>query len=143
MTRDSRLGALEVAAETSAALWAESSSTFGIRAPIISPIDHTGFTHAKIANPATVQYLGDGAEPILGVMGGSFKIDMHLPGHGTTTAGAISLKDHETILGWAIGRAVATGAGTTFTGGTAAAPTTTSSGVWAPGQIDRAACCAE
>lgn len=132
MSRDSRLGAIEYATEAS---FAVASTTFGARVPIISPVDPSGLTQAKIVNPATVQYLGDGGEPIMGILGGSIKMDLHLPGHGSTTAGAITLQEHEDLLGYAIGRAAATGAGTTATGGTVTAPTTTSSGAFAPGEI--------
>ena len=135
MSRADSLGAVEYAAETLTTGWAEVSTTYGARYPILGKVDFSGLTHNKVKNPATVQYMGDGAEPILMTKGGSIKLDMHIPGHGTTTAGAISLKNHETLMGYAIGRAAATGAGTTFTGGTVTAPTTTSSGVLAAGQI--------
>jgi hypothetical protein len=84
------------------------------------------------------QYKQDGTKGVPGIQGGEFKLRHHLPGHGSTAAGAMSASTIETYLGLVFGASAAGPTGTTFTGGTAAVPTTTSASGWAVGGMGRA-----
>jgi hypothetical protein len=110
MSRTATLGAALYETEAS---WAVNTTTFANRFPLIGEPDVSGLVHASMANPATVQYAGDRAAPIRMCYGGSFRVRGHLCGHGSTTAGAVTLEEHETILGNAIGKAASGGSGTT------------------------------
>lgn len=128
------LGAVEYEAETA---FGEDVTTFGtLRLPIRNAVDVTGMSQALVDTQRTQQYKQGGSIWLAGMFGGSFKTRMFLPGHGSTTAGATSLTAMETLLGLIFGNADASAAsGTTFTGGTAAAPLTTASATFGAGSL--------
>lgn len=133
MSRAAALGAVEFATESA---FAESSSTFGSRLAVLGDgIDMSGLTHAKIDAARTIQYLNDGTMPVLGPQGGTFTTDFWLAGHGTTSAGAITLSNHILMLGYVLGSSSDPGDGGTATGGTATVITTTAASGLTPGQI--------
>ncbi len=135
MSNPSALGAICYEQESA---FGENVSTFAtLRLPILDPVDPSGITQAKIDTSRTQQYLQGGQQWILGIKGGSFKMSMWLPGHGSTTAGATTASATETFLGLVFGNAtISAASGTTYTGaGTAIAPTTTASGTFASGSI--------
>lgn len=134
MSNPSALGSVTYETE---ATWGVDTTTFTtLRLPIISPVDCSGLTHNKVDSGRVVQYRNDGTQWILATQGGSFKTKMYLPGHGSTTSGATTITSLETLLGIVFGNAaVSAAAGTTFTGGTATVPLTTSSGTYSAGSI--------
>jgi hypothetical protein len=136
MSNPSALGAISYAAESA---WGEDVTTFStLRVPIIAPVDCSGLKHDKIDPKRVVQYRNDNTQFILATMGGSFKTKLYLTGHGSTTAGAVTAGLTETLLGYVFGNTTVSAAnGTTITGGTAAAPTTTASGTFAAGSLCR------
>lgn len=107
---------------------------------ILEPIDTSGLTHEMMEPGRVVQYLNENTAGVPGIMGGTFSYSLYLCGHGSTTAGAITLSDLENHLGWVIGAVKSSPPdGTTVSGG---ASTTTSidtvaSGTFAPGQLFR------
>ena len=135
MSRPAVLGAVEYEAETANTGWAEDVDTFSLRLNVQNPVDFSGIVHSQIPNTATTQYMGEWPEPIVGTQSGEFTTDLFLPGHGTTTAGAISAREYETLLANVIGTSTSTGTGTTATGGTAGTPTTTSASGFAAGGV--------
>ena len=121
----------------------EAESTFGedidttatYKLHLREPIDCSGIEQKKIA-PGTVSvYRGEPGDWILGTFEPTFKTKIAIPGHGSTTAGAITIAPHETLLGLIHGNAVTTATGTTLTGGTANIPTTTDSGTLDAGDL--------
>ena len=134
MAGPSQLGAIEYHAETA---FAETSTTFTThRLPIIGMVDTSGLTHAKEASGRVEQYRQGGSQWVLMTQGGSVTIKMDLAGHGTSTAGTPSIDAIETFLGLVFGNVtVSATSSTTLTGGTAAVPTTTASGTFAPGSL--------
>lgn len=134
MSNPSALGSVTYETEAS---WGIDTTTFAtLRLPIISPVDASSLVHNKVDSGRVVQYRNDGTAWILATQAGSFKTKMYLPGHGSTTSGAMTITALETLLGIVFGNAaVSASAGSTFTGGTATAPTTTSSGTFAAGSI--------
>jgi hypothetical protein len=133
MANPGALGAITYESEASFGVDTTTFST--LRLPITAPVDASGLVHNKVDSERVVQYRNDGSAWILGTMGGSFKTKFHLPGHGSATTGAITLTGVETLLGYVFGNAASNGAGTTFTGGTASVPLTTSSGTLSAGGI--------
>lgn len=134
MSRTSALGAVSYNEESA---WAESNSAFATRLAVLGEVDCSGLEQAKVDAARTVQYQSDYTHPIRSVMGGSFRTRMWLPGHGAATTGAISLDDHETLLGYVFGNATSSGSGTTISGGgatTTSLPVAAASGL-APGAI--------
>lgn len=107
---------------------------------ILEPINVSQLTHAMMDPSRVVQHLSDTTAGVPGVMGGSFQFSVYLCGHGSTTAGAITLTDLENLTGWALGTTKsAPASGTTVSGG---ASTTTdidtaASGTFAAGQLFR------
>jgi hypothetical protein len=99
------------------------------------PVDTSGLEQKKIAPGTVSAYRGEMGDWILGTFEASFKTKLALPGHGSTTAGAVTISALETLLGIVFGNAVTTATGTTLTGGTATAPTTTDSGTLDPGDL--------
>lgn len=91
------------------------------------PVDTSGLVQKKVDPQTVVQYRGDLGDWILGTFEPTFKTKLALTGHGSTTAGAITITALETLLGLVFGNAVTTATGSTLTGGTANAPTTTDS----------------
>lgn len=118
MSRTPELGAALFNTE---AAWAEVSTVFGTRVQPIGPINVSGLEQAKLQPRHTTQLRNEITPGVNGVFGGEFEITMALTGHGSTTAGAISLNALETLLGIFLGSvAAASSAGTTATaGGTA------------------------
>jgi hypothetical protein len=120
-------------------------STFGedatpsIRMPNLDVVDLSGLSHAKLAPGRTVQYLQDDTAHVTGIQGGTFKTRFYLTGHGSATSGATAATSLMTLLEKVFGGMIASPAsGSTFTGGTATAPTTTSSATFAAGSMCRA-----
>jgi hypothetical protein len=135
MSHSATLGAICYEAESS---WAEDVTTFATaRLPVLDEVDTSGLTWRKDAPGLVMQYRSDGAPHILMTMGGSFKTKFYLPGHGSTTAGAVTITALETLLGTVFGNAAIGPAGTTCTGGTATVPTTTASGTFSAGALCR------
>lgn len=99
------------------------------------PVDTSGMEQKKIASGTVSTYRGEPGDWILGTFEPTFKTKLALPGHGSTTAGAITITALETLLGLVFGNAVTTATGSTLTGGTANAPTTTDSGTLDAGDI--------
>jgi len=134
MSRPSALGALCYEAEST---FGENTSTFATRLNHQGAIDASGLEHAKIECGNVQQILQGGDAPITGIKGGSFKTKFYLPGHGSTTASTMSATAIPTLLGYVFGGVSLGPTGTTFTGGTASVPTTTSSATYTAGQLIR------
>lgn len=132
MSRTSHLGVVAYETESS---WCEDVSSWGVRLPHVGKIDVSGLVRTKQPSNRLVGYRNDGTMPIPGPMSGSFSLSFYLTGHGSTTAGATSAGEVETFLGYILGSSASTGTGTTFTGGTAAAPTTTAASGFSAGGI--------
>jgi hypothetical protein len=120
MSKASALSAATYAAE----------ATFGvavtptIRMPLLDTVDLSGLVHSKLAPNRAVQYLNDDTPHITGIQSGTFRMRLHLTGHGSATSGATALTSLATLLGYVLGSAVTSVAsGGTFTGGTATVPT--------------------
>jgi hypothetical protein len=111
------------------------TTTATYRAPHIGQIDVSGLVHNRMEPGHVEQYLNAGRSWILGTMEGQFKLKFDLTGHGSSTAGAVSITPRETLMGRIIGNASAAVAGTTLTGGTANIPTTTASGTHLAGGL--------
>lgn len=107
---------------------------------ILDPIDPSGLTHEMIEPGRVTQYLQENTAGVPGVMGGSFSFSGYLCGHGSTTAGAITLSGLGNFLGWMLGANYATpAAGTTVSGGasTTTQADTVASGTYPLGQMFR------
>jgi hypothetical protein len=137
----SALQALEYEVET---VFGEDVTTFAThRWPVVGMVDMSGIKHDKVDSARLVQRMQEQTEDIIGPQGGSFKVKLWLSGHGTTTVGSPTVDATETLIAYLFGNATggnATGtlsaaASTTFTGGTALAPTTTASGTFAAGSL--------
>jgi hypothetical protein len=120
--------------------WAEDVDTMTYRVPLIAPVDVSGLTHAMIEAARVTQYKNDGTKGIPGPFNdASFSFGVYLTGHGAATSGATALTDLGRLLGLVFGASqVSAASGSTFTGGTASAPTTTASGTFDPGSLCRA-----
>lgn len=115
MSRSPLLGAVSFATE---ATWAEpTGGAFGTRVPTIGALDVSGLKQAKLVPDRTIQFKQEITPPVNGAFGGTFKTKFMLTGHGSTTAGVITLSALETILGIVLGNVVAARAA----GGTTAA----------------------
>lgn len=101
------------------ASWAEVSTTFGTRVQTIGTIDVSKLEQAKLTPEYTTQLRNEIMPGVNGVFGGEFEIEMRLTGHGSTTAGAITLNALETLLGIFLGAVAAsrTAGGTLATAG--------------------------
>jgi hypothetical protein len=134
MSRASALGAVLFADE---AAWGEDVSTYDARVAVIGQVDASGLEHAKVDSDRTTQHLSDYTHPIRTVQGGTVRTRLYVPGHGSATTGAMSLDDHETLLGYAVGNASASASGTTVSGGgsTATSLTVAAAAGFAPGSI--------
>ena len=107
---------------------------------ILEPIDLSGLVHEMAEPGRTVQYLGETTAGIPMTQSGSFSFSVYLCGHGSTTAGAITLSDLENITGWALGTTKsAPASGTTVSGGASTVNDidTVASGTFAAGQLFR------
>jgi hypothetical protein len=135
MSRSSTLGAVLYSTESA---WAENSTTCSTRLSILGEVDASGLVQEMLAPGRVTQYKQDGTKGVPGVQGGEFKLRHHLPGHGTTCAGAMSATALVTYLGYVFGANATGPTGTTFTGGTAAVPTTTAASGFAVGGMGRA-----
>ena len=120
--------------------WAENvTSMSGAYAiPALGRVDYT-VNQPMVDTMRTTQYRNEGTIGAPGPWDITLGFDMHLAGHGSTTAGAITVQDHETFLGWIFGGGPTRTAtsGTTINGGTSTTTNlvTTSSGTFAPGGI--------
>lgn len=88
----------------------------------------------------TVQHLNEITKNIPGPMSGSISFDVWLSGHGSSTSGATSLVDLETLLGVVLGSSVRTASAGTTESGSASTTTnivTVASGTFAPGGLFR------
>lgn len=100
------------------------------------PIDCSGIEQKKIAMGQVSAYRGDPGDWIPGTFEPTWKTKLTIPGHGSTTAGAVTVTAFETLMGLIFGNVAMIATGSTLTGaGTANAPTTTDSGTLLPGQI--------
>lgn len=136
MAGPSALAAIEYAAETA---FAETSTTFAThRLPVIGEVNVSGLTWAKEEPGRVEQYMQGGSQHVLMGQGGSFTTKIDLAGHGATTAGSPSLDALETLWKYVFGNAaLSASASTTYTGGTATAPTTTASATFSAGGLVR------
>lgn len=135
MSHSAKIGAVLYEAESA---WAEDVTTFATyRLPVLDEVDTSGLLWPKSEPDRVMQYRSDRADAIKMTMGGSFRTKMYLTGHGSTCAGAVTIKGIETLIGEVLGVAAIGPAGTTATGGTATIVTTTSSGTFAAGGLCR------
>src|SRR5436190_12915927 len=116
MSRTPELGAALFNVETN---WAEVQTTFSTRVQTIGPIDVSKLSRPMLIPGYTTQLLNEIQPGVKGVHGGEFEIEMKLTGHGSTTAGAITLNALETLLGIFLGNqatvAAASSSGTAAT----------------------------
>lgn len=135
-TLGSQYGAIRYATETT---FGEDTDTVSSRIPIIGRVNLDGLTQPMIDPGITKQRFNDGSQRILGAMGGSFTTEFMLTGAGASTSGAVpAATELITLLGYVFGNTAASASsGTTLTGGTAAAPTTTASGTFSAGAMCR------
>lgn len=137
MSSPSVLGAICWEAESS---WGEDSTTFATdRVAILGPVDISAIGQEVIEPGRTQQYRNEGSLYVRGVQQGTFSTKVYLTGHGSTMVGSPSIGAHENFLALAFGSAAELSAtsSTTLTGGTAAVPTTTSSGTFDAGGLCR------
>lgn len=107
---------------------------------ILEPINVSGLTHEMMEPGRVTQYLQENTAGVPGVMGGSFSFKVYLCGHGSTTAGAITLSDLENLMGWVLGTVKSAPADGTAVNGGASTTTnavTDASGTFAAGQLYR------
>ena len=107
---------------------------------ILEPIDVSGLQHPMLDPGRVTQYLQETTAGIPGPQSASFQFSVHLPGHGSTVAGAISLTALENLIGWVLGATKsAPASGTTITGGasTSIGIDTVAQGTFADGQLFR------
>lgn len=102
---------------------------------LCEPVETTGLIQKKLDPTKVVSYRGDLGDWIRATYEGTFSTKSYLVGHGSATTGAITITAFETLLGIIFGNAVTTATGSTLTGGTANAPTTTDSGTLDAGDI--------
>lgn len=136
MSNPSALGAICYEPETN---FGEDVTTFAtLRVPIIGAVDAQGLKQDKMDANRTVQRRQDGTQWTLGTKSGTFKTKLWLTGHGSSTSGATTATQVETLIGKVFGGFTATPpAGTTLTGGTSSVPITTASGTFAAGSLCR------
>lgn len=133
---DSSLQTLSWEDETSASTWGETAVTMTRAVRIIEPIDCSGITQTMLEPARVVSVRNDGTKGTPGPMAPTFSFSCWWTGRGATSAGAVTLTDLYELLKRAMGGgAVAAASGTTLTGGTANAPTTTASGTFSAGSI--------
>lgn len=137
MSRSSVPGAVCYEVESA---FGENVSTFSTaRLPVQTAVDASGLTQAMIQCGTVYQHLQAGGEPIVGIKGGSFKTKFYLPGHGSTTSGAMTATDIPTLLGYVLGGSSLGPTGTTATAAsTTTSINTTASGTFTKGQFFRA-----
>lgn len=132
----SRASHMQVVGWEAESTWGENVTTFTNRVPIVGPVNVDGLVRTRDPSNRTMGYRNEGTQGIPGTMSGSFTISLYMTGHGSTTAGAVTLTEVETLLGYVFGIAASTGTGTTFTGsGTSSAPATTSASGLSAGGI--------
>jgi hypothetical protein len=102
---------------------------------LCAPVDTSGLVQKKVDPQRVVSYRGDLGDWIRATYEGTFKTKSYLVGHESTTAGAITKTNLETLLGHIFANAVTTATGSTLTGGTANIATTTDSGTLDPGDL--------
>ena len=135
MSNPSALGSVCYESESS---WAENVTTFTtLRIPTRNAIDPKTILHEKLDTMRTSQYRSDGSDKVLGCQGGTLVMQSPLCGHGSTTAGSVTITAYETFLGRIFGgtSAVSFAAGGTVTGGTANIPTISTSGTGVAGSL--------
>lgn len=123
--------------------WAENSTSTSSQVviPHNGRADVSKLVQAMINSARAKQYRNEVPTGIPGPMeGAEFTFQTYIVGHGSTTSGATTATDFETLMAWIIGAGVVTAAsGTTVNGaGTATTITTTASGTFAPGGLFRA-----
>lgn len=124
MSQSALLQGVEYNAEGS---FCENASSFGVSLNAVELVDLSGCARKKTRVPFVQSYPYEGAQHILEPFdGNSVKLKMPLTGLGATASGAVPSSDLVTLLGLLIGNSASgLATGTTFTGGTAAVPTTT------------------
>lgn len=124
-------------AESSAANWAEGTSTFANRVPLVAPVE-LALTHPMVPSEQVNQRRQEGGKHVLMIQGGSFTTTIDWFGHGSTMVGSPTVHDTETLLGIVFGNvALSLTTSDTLTGGTASAPTTTGASGVSPGGLVR------
>jgi hypothetical protein len=93
------LQALEWEPEAS---WAEDVSTFTKRAAILGTVE-VSLKQDAIDPERAVQQLQGGTAKILGPKSGTIKFSVWATGHGSATSGAVTVTDHETLVGYGWG----------------------------------------
>jgi hypothetical protein len=122
------------------ATWAEVSTTYGTRLQTVGPIDVTKLTRQKLIPNNTTQLRNEITPGVNGVFGGEFDVEFKLTGHGSTTAGVITLSALETLLGIVVGNVAASrtaGGSTATAGGTVSSINTAAVNGYNPGSILR------
>lgn len=106
--------------------YCENLATFGTALPLIDQVDLSGLSREKQMINFTKQYAHEGYQDVLmPFMGKSVKLTGRLTGLGATAVGAVPTSDMVVFLGFLVGNsAIGLATSTTFTGGTAAVPTT-------------------
>lgn len=133
MSNPSSLGSITYEVEISCGEDIDTTAT--LRIPNTLAVDTSGLLHHKYPSERVQQYMNAGDKWIKGTMEGEFKTRTWLTGHGSSTAGAVTVTAYETWLGLVFGNVGAAYAGTTLTGGTANIPTTTASGTHPAGGL--------
>jgi hypothetical protein len=117
----SKLQRLLVDDETSAALWAENvtSMSGAVALPVTGPVE-VAINQPMFETSKVTQYRNQGTLGAPGVFDITLAYSLYLCGHGSTTAGAITVSDLETHLGWVLGGGPTrtANAGTAINGGT-------------------------
>lgn len=133
MSHTGLLGSISYEQETATGEVGATAATY--RIPHIGTVDISKLVRKRIEPGHVEQYMNAGRTWILGGFDGTFDTLVDLTGHGSSTAGAVTITPRETFIGKVIGAASAAYAGTTLTGGTANAPTTAASGTHPAGGL--------
>lgn len=138
MSNAAALAAIEYEVESSAANWGEDVTTFGTHLSVRGEPDVT-MLHEKEPADRMQEYRTGGEPPVLMTQGGAFTTTHDLV-RGTTMVGSPAVSPLGTLWGIALANASALSlaTSTTFTGGTAAVPTTTAASGVADGGMVRA-----
>lgn len=135
----SKLQRLNYKLESASSAWAENVTSMSTPfvVPALDKVDYA-INLPMVETGRTTQYRNEGTLGAPGPWDISIGFDMFLAGHGSTMAGAITVSDRETFLGWVFGGVTRTAtAGTVVNGGTSTTTNvvTTSSGTFSPGGI--------
>lgn len=117
--------------------WAETSTTYTYAASLAAPIDPSGITQEMLDPSRVTSRRLAYSKGVKGLWKIGYSTTHNLTGHGSTCAGAITATAQARLLGHVLGgRDTTLASGTTYTGGSATAPTTASaSGLPAGGMV--------